>query len=50
MDESKKTLLKEKFSEAEKAENKKVFDKNFARLVEDIIDRAKKRRDMKVLN
>jgi hypothetical protein len=50
MDEQKKALLKEKFSEAEKAENKKAFDKYFAKLVGDMIDRAAKRRDMKVLN
>lgn len=50
MDEEKKSLLKAKFSEAEKAENKKTFDKSFARIVEGLIDKAKKRRDMKVLN
>jgi hypothetical protein len=46
MDEQKKSLLKEKFAQVEKAEDKKRFD----RIVEDVINKAKRRRDQKILN
>jgi len=47
MDEQKKLLLKRKFAEAEKATEDK---KRFERIVEELVERAKQRRDIKILN